>query len=73
MSVLTFEGVVENGQIRLLDGALLPDRTKVYVVVLDAPPRFPCLRSPRLAEPKLAADFRMDSTEPAQPDPDSKL
>ncbi len=36
MSVLTFEGIVENGQIRLKTGFHLPDKTKVYVVVPDA-------------------------------------
>lgn len=71
MSVLTLEGVVENGQIRLLDGAVLPDKTKVYVVVPDPAPRNPRLWSPRLAEPEQAADFRMQVTEPSQGDPDA--
>lgn len=33
MSVATFEGVVENGQIRLKTDIHLPDKTKVYVIV----------------------------------------
>ena len=36
MSVATFEGVVENGQVRLAGGVHLPERTKVYVVVPEA-------------------------------------
>lgn len=33
MAVTTFEGIVENGQIRLAANVRLPDKTKVYVVV----------------------------------------
>jgi len=33
MSLATFEGVVEQGQIKLKNGASLPDKIKVYVVV----------------------------------------
>jgi hypothetical protein len=69
MSVLTFQGVVENGQIRLLDGAALPDKTKVYVVVRDTASRVPRLWSPRLVERGQAADFRMQVTELSQGDP----
>lgn len=35
MSVQTFLGTIENGQVRLADGILLPERTTVYVVVPD--------------------------------------
>jgi len=34
MSVTTFEGVVENGQIRLPADICLPEKTKVYVITL---------------------------------------
>jgi uncharacterized protein (DUF433 family) len=33
MSLATFEGVVEHGQIKLKNGASLPDKAKVYIVV----------------------------------------
>ena len=33
MNVVTIEGVVEHGQIRLNSDIQLPDNTKVYVVV----------------------------------------
>lgn len=33
MSVATYEGIVEQGQIKLKNGAHLPDQIKVYVVV----------------------------------------
>ncbi|MCG3159629.1 MAG: hypothetical protein JMDDDDMK_00643 [Acidobacteria bacterium] len=35
MSLATFEGVVEQGQIKLKNGTALPDKIKVYVVVPD--------------------------------------
>ena len=35
MSAVTFEGVVEQGQIRLSSDVRLPDGTKVYIVVPD--------------------------------------
>jgi hypothetical protein len=33
MQVTTFEGVIENGQVRLETDVRLPEKTKVYVVV----------------------------------------
>ncbi len=57
-SVRTFEGTVENGQIRLLEGVRLPERAKVYVVVPEALPEQPAkVLSPRLAHPGEAKDF----------------
>ncbi len=58
MNVVTYEGVVENGQVRLPAEAKLPENAKVYVV-------FPGLAnqgvvrifSPRLLHPEQAADF----------------
>lgn len=35
MSVTTFQGTVENGQVRLPANVSLPEKTKVYVVVPD--------------------------------------
>ncbi len=58
MKVTTFEGIVENGQIRLPAGVRLPDKTKVYVVVpdLEIHPA-PYIGSPHLAHPKQITDF----------------
>ena len=58
MAVLTFEGIVENGQIRLRDKVTLPEHTKVYVVIPDVQisPQVH-IYSPRLAHPEQAADF----------------
>ena len=33
MQVTTFQGEIENGQVRLTSDVRLPDKTKVYVVV----------------------------------------
>ena len=60
MNVATFEGIVENGQIKLPENVHLPERTKVYVVIPDLdPPMALRLRSPRLAHPEQAKDFEM--------------
>lgn len=63
MTVMTLEGVVDRGQIRLKGDIHLPDNTTVYVVV----PGVPALRSPRslrVSTPHLlhredTADFAM--------------
>jgi hypothetical protein len=58
MAILTVEGVVENGQIRLRDYVALPEHTKVYVIIPDvetAPPAH--VYSPRLVHPEQALDF----------------
>jgi hypothetical protein len=38
MKTTTYEGTVENGQIKLPDAVHLPDHTKVFVVVPDMKP-----------------------------------
>jgi hypothetical protein len=58
MAILTIEGIVENGQIRLHESVTLPEHTKVYVVIPDvetAPQAH--VYSPRLVHPEQAADF----------------
>ena len=60
MSVATFEGIVEQGQIRLKADVRLPDKTKVYIVVPDFQvEQMAHIYSPRLAYPEQAADFEM--------------
>jgi len=58
MSVMTLQGVIENGQIRLADDVHLPEKTTVYVVVpgIEIPPTVH-LRSPRLVHSEQIADF----------------
>ena len=58
MSVTTFEAIVENGQIKLLNAFRLPEKTRVYVVVpsLEVQPAH-FIGSPRLRHPEQAIDF----------------
>jgi hypothetical protein len=64
MTVVTYEGVVENGQIRLPAEAKLPENAKVYVLVpgITEPPTFH-IRSPHLADPAHAARFKLEVVE----------
>jgi hypothetical protein len=64
MSVRTFEGFVEKGQIKLKAPVNLPDRTKVYVVVPDSEVEQTAhVYSPRLANPEQASEFEMEIVE----------
>ena len=58
MAILTVEGIVENGQIRLRDNVILPEHTKVYVVIpeVETTPQAH-VYSPRLVHPAQADDF----------------
>jgi hypothetical protein len=58
MKVSTYEGTVENGQIKLSEAVRLPEHAKVYVVVPDVEEGSVLhFRSPRLTQPERAADF----------------
>jgi len=64
MSVLTLEGTVENGQIRLTGDVHLPEKTRVLIVV----PGMHLLKeahlySPHLVHPEQAADFKLQVIE----------
>jgi hypothetical protein len=65
MSATTFEGVVEQGQIKLNSDVRLPDGTKVFIVVpdIEVEEMGVHLRSPRLAHPEQASDFEMEVVE----------
>jgi hypothetical protein len=64
MRVATFEGIVENGQIRLNTNVRLPEKTKVYVVVPDFESNpVGHIFSPRLAHPEQTADFKKEVSE----------
>ncbi|HEY0072133.1 MAG TPA: hypothetical protein VGE04_19395 [Chloroflexia bacterium] len=66
MSIITFEGVIDNGQVRLKDNVRLPDNTRVYVLVPDIQvEEVAHIYSPRLAHPEQAADFKLEVTEEA--------
>jgi hypothetical protein len=58
MAILTLEGVVENGQIRLPDEVVLPEHTKVYVVIPALEnARTARIDNPRLTHPEQVAYF----------------
>ena len=64
MSVVTYEGIVENGQIRLNTGTRLPEHAKVYVIVPDGRDLLVArVVSPCLADPRNAAKFKMEIEE----------
>jgi hypothetical protein len=64
MTNSTIEGIVENGQIRLLENVRLPDYTRVYVVIAENKAPHPThVYSPRLAHPEQAGDFVKQVTE----------
>lgn len=65
MSILTLEGTVENGQIRLAGDVHLPEKTRVFIVIPDwRALKEAHLYSPRLARPEQAADFNLEVIEP---------
>ena len=66
MSIMTLEGITEQGHIKLKTDVRLPDNIRVYVVVPDVEiERRAHIHSPRLAHPEQAVDFKMDVTEEA--------
>ena len=71
MSVTTFEGIVKSGQIRLAESAVLPEETRVYVVVPGSPLRPSGVWSPRLADRRQAGEFVMELVESPEGKPDA--
>ncbi len=61
MSIVTFEGIVEQGQIRLKSNVRLPENTRVFVVVPDVQvEKVAHIFTPRLARREDATDFEME-------------
>ena len=64
MNVWTIEGIVENGQIKVPQGVLLPEHARAYIVIPGAPERETArVVSPHLAHPEQIVDFQMDVEE----------
>ena len=64
MKIETYEGTVENGQIRLAGDVRLPEKAKVYVVIPGVETRpVAYVGSPRLVHPEQAADFKKEIIE----------
>jgi hypothetical protein len=69
MAVSTFEGIVENGRIRLRDDVTLPDNTRVFVVVPAYEPTLQArIHSPRLNHREQAVEFVKEVIEVADKD-----
>ena len=61
MSILTFEGIVEGGQIRLKESVQLSEKTKVYVVIPKVETKQAHqIISPRLVHKDQIRDFKME-------------
>jgi hypothetical protein len=65
MSVTTYEGIVEDGRIKLTEGVQIPESTRVYVIIPDAGDQTEPYRvsNPRLASPADSSDFVMQIEE----------
>lgn len=68
MSIVTYEGVVKKGKIRLQEGIKLPENAKVYVIIADIDVKIGDKKpvrvlSPRLKNRKQAARFKLTVTE----------
>jgi hypothetical protein len=64
MGVVTLEGIVEGGQIKLSGDIQLPEHTKVYIIVPDMKiEQTVRLVSPRLANQQQTSDFEMEVIE----------
>lgn len=65
MSVVTYEAVLEDGQIKLPAGVQLPNQGKVFIVVPSAEQdsRSARIASPRLVRREDAQAFRMEVSE----------
>jgi hypothetical protein len=57
---VTFEGVVENGRIRLSGDICLPEKAKVYVILPNGDTSSAYIASPRLAHPDEAIAFKKE-------------
>jgi len=64
MKVLTYEAIVERGEVKLPETVTLPERAKVYVVVPgddDLPAS--TIQTPRLLRSEQVSDFAMEIVE----------
>lgn len=57
--IATYEGIIENGRVKLPESAHIPDKTKVYVLVPEGQTSHtPYVGSPRLIDPEKGRDFQ---------------
>ena len=64
MAVVTYEGIVEKGKVRLKANIHLPENAKVYVIVPDGQvEKIARVLTPHLKNPKQVEDFKMEVSE----------
>jgi hypothetical protein len=64
MGIMTLEGTVEHGQIRLQGDIRLPEKAKVYVIIPGMyVERVAHIFTPHLANPEQAKDFHLEIVE----------
>ncbi len=64
MQMTAFEGIIENGRVRLTTNIRLPENTKVYVLIPDSEDKkMARIFSPRLVHPEQAAEFKKEVIE----------
>lgn len=64
MSIHAIKGIIENGRVRLTENITPPENANVYVIVEDSSrPLSAQVRTPHLANPRQAADFRKQIVE----------
>jgi hypothetical protein len=64
MKVVTYEAIVERGEVKLTETVRLPEQARVYVVVPgveDLPSSR--IQTPRLLQPEQVSDFAMEILE----------
>ncbi len=59
----TYEGIIEDGRVRLPSDDGIPEKARVYVLVSEAETL--SVASPHLADPQQARDFQMEVIEDA--------
>lgn len=64
MEIISFEGEINSGQIKLPPNLNIPDKTKVYIIIPNIKIKNKAfIDSPRLTNPKQAADFKKEIIE----------
>jgi len=64
MKIATYEGVIENGKVRLIENIRLPEKRKVYIIIPDLEEQpIAHIGSPRLLHPEQMDDFKKEVLE----------
>jgi len=64
MQVVAYEGIIENGRVRLNTDVRLPENAKVYILIPNSEEqRIVHLYSPRLVHPEQAPTFKKEVVE----------